>query len=145
MQPFHPSHPPTLKATQSKETEGSTSTAPAVSPSVAARDTERPDQGFKIPPRKSSLSLRERRAISNRKTSSASFAGAPSPPLFEVAKTKALDTKDSAVVHDEEETTVEDGMSGKDAPVVDSGSSAYEGYEEREEKLAASSPVIEDK
>jgi hypothetical protein len=64
-------------------TSPATSASPGAAASTVAVNGDRPEHSFKIPPRKSSLSLRERRASSYRKSSSASFAGKPTPPLFE--------------------------------------------------------------
>jgi hypothetical protein len=70
-------------------------TSPAVSPNGVTASTaqsgDTPEQDFKIPPRKSSLSLKERRAVSYRKTSSASFGGKPTPPLLEGANGGNMD------------------------------------------------------
>ncbi|KAF2434597.1 hypothetical protein EJ08DRAFT_472587 [Tothia fuscella] len=48
------------------------------------------EQGYKVPPRTSSLSLRERRMGGARKGSSASFVGTPTPPLFEAGASGAV-------------------------------------------------------
>jgi hypothetical protein len=75
---------PAIAATSPISPAASASPGVVVSTTPAEASNEvRPEQGFKIPPRKSSLSLRERRANSYRKSSSASFGGKPTPPLFE--------------------------------------------------------------
>jgi hypothetical protein len=82
-------------------------------------DKERGDQGFQIPPRKSSLSLRERRAVSFRKGSSASFAGKPTPPLFESGSGQI--GQGSAIVDDQEDEvarTEVDAREGEGKAVV---------------------------
>jgi hypothetical protein len=98
-----------------------------------ATNGDRPEHGFMIPPRKSSLSLQERRANSYRKTSSASFAGKPTPPLFEVAHGESdgntfFGRDDLAVngSHDVVATTVDaDGTSRKPSTASTEGDSLF--------------------
>jgi hypothetical protein len=70
--------------TLSPASPAASSASPGALQASPSTNGDRHEHAFMIPPRKSSLSLQERRANSYRKNSSASFAGKPTPPLFEV-------------------------------------------------------------